>query len=64
LNKRRFQLNVSLLKVYNYYRVFVGLALLGMFLQPFAPKRGWGCIHPEAFVGDDLLRGDRLLSAH
>ena len=28
IEQRRFQLNVNLLKVYNYYRVFVGVALL------------------------------------
>ena len=39
IEQRRFQLNVNLLKVYNYYRVFVGLALLAMFLQHYTETR-------------------------
>jgi two-component system, NtrC family, sensor histidine kinase PilS len=39
IEQRRFQLNLSLLKTYNYYRVFVALALLGVLLQPFTDTR-------------------------
>jgi two-component system sensor histidine kinase PilS (NtrC family) len=39
VERRRFLLNLSLLKTYAYYRVFVGIALLGVFLQPFVPTR-------------------------
>src|SRR5262249_37188870 len=46
IEQRRFELNASLLKVYNYYRVFVGLALLGMFLQPFT-ETSLGKLHSE-----------------
>jgi two-component system, NtrC family, sensor histidine kinase PilS len=49
IEQRRFQLNVSLLKVYNYYRVFVGVALLGMFLQTYTETR-LGRLHAGAFL--------------
>ncbi len=39
IEQRRFQLNISLLKVYNYYRVFVGVALIAMFLQHYTETR-------------------------
>ena len=49
IEQRRFQLNVNLLKVYNYYRVFVGLALLAMFLQHYTETR-LGRLRPETFL--------------
>ncbi len=39
IEQRRFQLNVNLLKVYNYYRVAVGVALLAVFCYSTTPKR-------------------------
>jgi two-component system sensor histidine kinase PilS (NtrC family) len=54
IEQRRFQLNVNLLKVYNYYRVFVGLALLGMFLQHYTETR-LGRVHAEAFLWVTIL---------
>ena len=49
IEQRRFQLNANLLKVYNYYRVFVGLALLAMFLQQYTETR-LGRLRPEPFL--------------
>ena len=49
IEQRRFQLNADLLKVYNYYRVFVGLALLAMFLQHFTETR-LGRLRPDLFL--------------
>jgi two-component system sensor histidine kinase PilS (NtrC family) len=48
IEQRRFQLNLSLLKIYNYYRVFVGLALIAMFLQQFTETR-LGRLHADTF---------------
>jgi len=49
IEQRRSQLNADLLKVYNYYRVFVGLALLAMFLQHFTETR-LGRLRPDLFL--------------
>src|SRR5215813_939759 len=49
LEQRRFELNANLLKVYNYYRVVVGLALLGMFLQQYTETR-LGRLRPDLFL--------------
>ena len=49
IEQRRFQLNANLLKVYHYYRVFVGLALLAMFLQQYTETR-LGRLRPEPFL--------------
>ncbi len=49
IEQRRFQLNVNLLKVYNYYRACVGLALLAMFLQHYTETR-LGRLQPETFL--------------
>ncbi len=49
IEQRRFQLNANLLKVYNYYRVFVGLALVGVFLQPYTATL-LGRLRPQAFL--------------
>ena len=49
IQRRRFELNLSLLRVYNYYRLLVGLVLLAMFLQPFVGTR-LGQLQPEAFL--------------
>ena len=49
IEQRRFQLNLGLLKTYNYYRVFVALALLGVFLQPFTETR-LGRQDPQLFL--------------
>ena len=37
--QRRFELNISLLRVYNYYRLGIGLALLGAFAQGLIDTR-------------------------
>jgi two-component system, NtrC family, sensor histidine kinase PilS len=63
IERRRFQLNVNLLKVYNYYRVFVGIALLAMFLQHYTETR-LGRLRPETFLWVALFyTGINLLSA-
>ena len=63
IEQRRFQLNVNLLKVYNYYRVFVGLALLAMFLQHYTETR-LGRLRPETFLWVALFyTGFNLLCA-
>jgi two-component system sensor histidine kinase PilS (NtrC family) len=63
IEQRRFQLNVNLLKVYNYYRVFVGVALLAMFLQHYTETR-LGRLRPETFLWVALFyTGINLLSA-
>jgi hypothetical protein len=63
IEQRRFQLNVNLLKVYNYYRVFVGVALLAMFLQHYTETR-LGRLRPETFLWVALFyTGVNLLSA-
>jgi two-component system sensor histidine kinase PilS (NtrC family) len=49
IEQRRFQLNLGLLKIYNYYRVCVALALLGVFLQPFTETR-LGRQDPQLFL--------------
>jgi two-component system sensor histidine kinase PilS (NtrC family) len=54
IEQRRFQLNVNLLKVYNYYRVCVGLALLGMFLQHYTQTR-LGRLHADVFTWITLI---------
>jgi two-component system, NtrC family, sensor histidine kinase PilS len=46
---RQLELKVSLLKIYNYYRVFVGLALLGAFLQTAVETR-IGRLFPAEFL--------------
>ncbi len=46
---RRFELSHGLLKVYNYYRVLVGLALLSVFLQTLIGTR-LGTLMPELFA--------------
>jgi len=63
IEQRRFQLNINLLKVYNYYRVFVGVALLAMFLQHYTETR-LGRLRPETFLWVALFyTGINLLSA-
>ena len=48
IEKRQFDLGLGLLKVYNYYRVFVGLALLVVFSQGLMGSR-LGYLDPELF---------------
>ncbi len=63
IEQRRFQLNINLLKVYNYYRVAVGVALLAVFLQHYTETR-LGRLHPETFLWVALFyTGFNLLSA-
>jgi two-component system sensor histidine kinase PilS (NtrC family) len=50
IEQRRVRLNVDLLKVYNYYRVFVGLALMAVFLQHYTDTR-LGRLDPATFLG-------------
>ena len=63
IEQRRIQLNANLLKVYNYYRVFVGLALLAMFLQHYTETR-LGRLRPDPFLWVTLFYiASNLLSA-
>ena len=39
IEQQRFRLNLTLLTVYNYYRAFVGFALLAVFSQNFFETR-------------------------
>ncbi len=49
IERRRFDLSLGLLKVYNYYRVLVGLALLSVFLQTLIGTR-LGTLVPQLFA--------------
>ena len=63
VERRRFLLNLSLLKTYAYYRVLVGIALLGVFLQPFVPTR-IGSLNPSLFFWSAIAySGINLLNA-
>lgn len=54
IDRQRFQLVVSLLRVYNYYRVLVGFTLLGIFYQSFFTTR-LGELAPQAFYWFTVL---------
>jgi two-component system, NtrC family, sensor histidine kinase PilS len=54
IERRRYALNLSLLKVYNYYRLLVGLALLTVFLQGLLGS-DLGSLAPERFLQIALL---------
>ena len=45
--QRRFELNISLLRVYNYYRLGVGLALLGASAQGLSIPVSEACYPPS-----------------
>ena len=49
IERRQFDLGLSLLKVYNYYRVLVALALLAIFSQNLMESR-LGYLNPSLFV--------------
>ena len=49
IERRRLDLNLALLKVYNYYRVLVGLSLLAVISQTFIETR-LGALLPGVFV--------------
>src|SRR5262245_16822687 len=49
IEQRRFQLNRNLLKVYHYYRAFVGIALIVMLLQHYTQTR-LGHLQPDLFL--------------
>lgn len=49
IERRRYALNLSLLKVYNYYRLLVGLALTTVFLQDFMGS-SLGGLDPAGFL--------------
>lgn len=49
VEQRHFRLTLTLLKIYNYYRVIVGAALLLVFLQPYVTTR-LGQLYPNAFL--------------
>ena len=53
IERRRYALNLSLLKVYNYYRLLVGLALVAVFLQTFMGSQ-LGGLNPTAFLRTTL----------
>ena len=48
IERRRFDLNIGLLRIYNYYRTFVGVALLVAFSQKFITTR-LGILDAELF---------------
>ncbi len=54
IERRRYALNLSLLKVYNYYRLLVGLVLITVFLQTFVGS-DIGQLDPATFFGAALL---------
>ncbi|MEZ5558251.1 MAG: HAMP domain-containing sensor histidine kinase [Pseudomonadales bacterium] len=63
IERRRFELNLGLLRVYNYYRVLVGLVLLTVFLQNLVDAR-LGDLHPSLFFWTTLLyTGANVVSA-
>ena len=63
VERRRFRQNLELLKTYNYYRVLVGLALVGVFLQPWTATR-LGSLHPSPFFWATIAYiGINLVSA-
>src|SRR5262245_6970760 len=63
VERRRFLLNLSLLKTYAYYRVLVGIALLGVYLQPFVLTRV-GSLQPTLFFWSAIAySGINLLNA-
>ena len=45
---RRYELNTNLLRIYNYYRAFVGVALITVFLQRFIDTE-LGRLYPQLF---------------
>jgi two-component system sensor histidine kinase PilS (NtrC family) len=54
IERRRYALNLSLLKVYNYYRLLVGLALATVFLQKVMGSN-LGQLDPAAFLRTTLI---------
>jgi two-component system sensor histidine kinase PilS (NtrC family) len=53
VEQRRFEVNTNLLRIYNYYRVFVGLALLAVFMTSLMGSR-LGGLSPTAFLWSTL----------
>jgi len=53
INRRRVDLSLDLLRVYNYYRALVGMALLVVFAQTLVASR-LGNLNPELFVSVTL----------
>lgn len=53
INRRRVDLSLGLLRVYNYYRALVGMALLVVFAQTLVASR-LGNLDPELFVSVTL----------
>ena len=49
VEQRRFEVNTNLLRIYNYYRVFVGLALLAVFMTSLMGSR-LGGLNPTTFL--------------
>ncbi len=54
IERRRYALNLSLLKVYNYYRLLVSLGLVVVFLQSFMGSE-LGRLTPSAFLRVSLV---------
>lgn len=48
IEQRRFQINVNLLRVYNYYRLGIGIALIGASIQSVVDTR-FGSLMPAEF---------------
>jgi len=53
INRRRVDLSLDLLRVYNYYRALVDMALLVVFAQTLVASR-LGNLNPELFVSVTL----------
>ncbi|MDZ7668099.1 MAG: ATP-binding protein [Gammaproteobacteria bacterium] len=49
IERRRYALNLSLLKIYSYYRLLIGLGLATVFLQDFMGS-GLGVLDPTGFL--------------
>jgi len=49
VDRRRLGVSLGLLRIYNYYRALVGLALLTVFSQTFMASR-IGALHPDGFL--------------
>ena len=62
IESRRLDLNVGLLRVYNYYRLFIGFSMIAVFSQQLLETR-LGALLPDTFLDIAILyTGFNLLS--
>ena len=54
IERRRLDLNLALIKVFNYYRVLVGLSLLAVITQTFIETR-LGTLLPSGFISVTII---------